>query len=720
MLSFFKKMSLSWKISILISCNLLLLVSIFLQTYMVSLEQNTDALIINMAGRQRMLTQKMSKDLLEYVLRWTAVFGVDISEKDDVAVELVKDSTAATVKMFDTTLSALVDGGRIPLSVDSLSKPIPPAGSPELLSQLNEVRILWKPFKKTLNGILLSEDVNSPKTLAGISYITGNNVKLLKEMNKAVKLFEKNAAKRADKVRNVQVFSIISGAILFFLSIFFTKKLISAPLERITKAAQDISTGDIETEIDVYGHDEVGKLADAFRVMVLSQKEKVETAERIAKGDLSVDVNISSDKDCLGKALNCMVGSLSTMMSKLKETADKVHAGFNNLSEASHSLSNGSNEQAVSLGKVTSAMTEIGAQTQTNAENAKQASKLANTTREVAKSGNEQMKSMVEAMSEISNSSKNIAKIIKVIDDIAFQTNLLALNAAVEAARAGKYGKGFAVVAGEVRSLAGRSAKAAKETAELIDGSLGKIDDGTRTANKTSDVLQVIVNDIFDVAGLVNEISSASNEQALGIAQVNQDLINMDKITSQNVVSAGETALASEELYTLSVKLKDVVSGSKTTGIEAKSNVATYSSQTAHPEAVLLTGTAKWDESYSVNVKDIDEQHKKLFSLLNAVICANNKNESVDSIVDELVDYTVKHFSFEEGLLKEYNYPDFSKHKQIHGALLKRATSILQSMDTGNVDTVNNLIEFLINWIVNHIKGTDMKYKEFFNKNGKF
>jgi len=718
MLNVFEKMSLSWKISILISCNLLLLVSIFLQTYMVSIEQKSDAVIINMAGRQRMLTQKVSKDLLHYLLRGTVEFKADNSGQGKVA-ELAKKSATATAKMFDTTLKALIEGGKIPLGGNKFTKLIPPAHTTELLSQLGKVTILWRPFKKNMDNILLSKDTRTPEIMSNIEYIIGRNIELLKEMNKAVKLFEKSANKRANKVKSVQLFSLISGAMLFLLGIFFTRKCISKPLEHITKAAEDISNGNINTEINVHGHDEIGSLAAAFRVMIFSQKEKVKTAEKIAMGDLSVDVKISSDKDSLGEALNCMVGSLSTMMGKLRETANKVHAGFNSLSEASNALSNGSNEQAISLEKVTSAMTEIGAQTQTNAENAKQASKVVNNTREVAKSGNEQMKNMVEAMTEISTSSKNIAKIIKVIDDIAFQTNLLALNAAVEAARAGKYGKGFAVVAGEVRSLAGRSAKAAKETAELIDGSLKKIEGGTETANKTSDVLQVIVNDIFDVAGLVNEISSASNEQALGIAQVNQDLISMDKITSQNVTSAGETALASEELYTLSVKLKDAMEGSNTgVGIEAKS--AAYVSADSASETALLTGNARWDESYSVNIRDIDEQHKKLLSLLNSVVLANNNGESVDSVVDELVDYTVKHFGFEEGLLSEHGYPDIGKHKQIHGALIKRATSIIGSMDTNSTDSVEKLIEFLVSWIVNHIKGTDMKYREFLNKKGVF
>jgi methyl-accepting chemotaxis protein len=195
-----------------------------------------------------------------------------------------------------------------------------------------------------------------------------------------------------------------------------------------------------------------------------------------------------------------------------------------------------------------------------NAENATQANQLAAQAKLSAEKGEEQMGNMVKAMNDINQSASGISKIIKAIDEIAFQTNLLALNAAVEAARAGKHGKGFTVVAEEVRNLAQRSAAAAKETAEMIEGSIKKTEVGAKIAEETSNALQEIVAGSTKVTDLIGEIASASKEQAQGISQINQGLSQVDQVTQQVTASAEESASASEELSSQSLQLKQMLS----------------------------------------------------------------------------------------------------------------------------------------------------------------
>ena len=204
-------------------------------------------------------------------------------------------------------------------------------------------------------------------------------------------------------------------------------------------------------------------------------------------------------------------------------------------------------------------MSEIAAQTKQNALNANHANELATAAREQGVKGNALMQQMLAAMTGINDASAGISKIIKVIDEIAFQTNILALNAAVEAARAGQHGKGFAVVAEEVRSLASRSARAAKETTELIEGSIQKVADGTQLANQTAESLRQILDEAAHTAALLGEIAAASNEQATGIAQVNQGINLVAQVTQTNTATAEQSAAASEELASQADILKSMV-----------------------------------------------------------------------------------------------------------------------------------------------------------------
>ena len=251
-----------------------------------------------------------------------------------------------------------------------------------------------------------------------------------------------------------------------------------------------------------------------------------------------------------------MVSNINDAICTINYSAEQVATGSKQVSLSGQELSQGSVKQASSLKELTSSMTQIAAQTKQNAINANQ---LAIIARDNAISGNQQMQEMLSAMTEIHNSSINIYKIIKVIDEIAFQTNILSLNAAVDA-RAGQQGKGFSVVAEEVRNLAIRSANAAKETTEMIECSTKKVDLDTKIAHETAQALNKIANDVTTATQLLGNISEASNEQSTGIAQIDIAINQVSQVVQTNSSTAEESASASEELSEQAELLKQVVS----------------------------------------------------------------------------------------------------------------------------------------------------------------
>ncbi len=341
-------------------------------------------------------------------------------------------------------------------------------------------------------------------------------------------------------------------------------------------------------------------MMEAVRVP-LEEVGKVLQAAADGALTMSVTGEYKGAFDLLKTNLNTTISSLNNALVLVSDAVMQVNSGAEQISDASQSLSQGATEQASSLEEITSSVTEIASQTKTNAENANQANNLAETVRQAAEKGSGQMTQMLGAMESINASSQQIAKIIKVIDDIAFQTNLLALNAAVEAARAGRHGKGFAVVADEVRNLAGRSAKAAKETTELIESSGSKTAAGMQVANATAESFKDIVSGIEKTHHLVGEIAAASNEQAQGVSQVNIGLGQVDQVTQQNTANAEETASAAEELSSQATHLQGLVGRFK---LRSQTTAPTSSSPRPNKGRALKSGTVPSAGGHTVTSTD--------------------------------------------------------------------------------------------------------------------
>ena len=275
--------------------------------------------------------------------------------------------------------------------------------------------------------------------------------------------------------------------------------------------------------------------------------------------DLEISREYKGDFVEMKESINEIVGSFNEMLTEINNAAMQVAGGASQVSQSAQELSQGSTEQASSIDEITASMARISEQTRTNAENANTANALSQEVESNATVGNEQMKEMLGAMTEINDASSSIANIIKVIDEIAFQTNILALNAAVEAARAGEHGKGFAVVAEEVRNLAARSANAAKETTVLIEDSIEKVQAGTEIARKTSSALDSIVTGIADATNLVSNIADASNDQAAAITQIDEGIHQVSIVTQGNAATSEESAAASEEMTAQAESLQDLI-----------------------------------------------------------------------------------------------------------------------------------------------------------------
>jgi methyl-accepting chemotaxis protein len=380
------------------------------------------------------------------------------------------------------------------------------------------------------------------------------------------------SAEELDKKADAIVAQGIITGIVFEVMIIglgvYVARAIGINLKKIVGAIKIVSDGGIEVAIEKDSNDEFGEIIDAINEMVDSVKHDARIAYNISEGDLSMDITPRTDIDVLGMAFKKLVDDNNHILGNIREASMQVTTGSEQVASASQSLAQGSTEQASSLEQITASIGDIADRTKANAEQANNANKLVYEAKEGALKGNVQMGEMIEAMQDINHASENISKIIKVIDDIAFQTNILALNAAVEAARAGSHGKGFAVVAEEVRNLAGKSAQAANETAELIEDSISKIIKGSKLAEDTAKALETIVGNIEQIVGVISNIATASNEQATAITQIDQAIGQVSQVVQSNSATSEQCAAASEELSNQAMRLRELIAKFKLKAVE--------------------------------------------------------------------------------------------------------------------------------------------------------
>jgi len=369
-------------------------------------------------------------------------------------------------------------------------------------------------------------------------------------------------ASGADYRNNLITVIVVS---VFFIAVSITLTRLFAKAFRDNMEAVDtystkLANGETDFKIEDYGIAEFAHVYESYEKILEYNRTNAVIAESIADGDLTVDAVVKSEKDLLGNSLAKLLKKNNEVLSGIRESSYQLTTGAEQVAAASQTLAQGSTEQASAIEEITVSMKDIEHMSQDNAKQANSASEIVVDTKNAASLGNGRMDQMKVAMEEINLSSEKIGKIIKVIDDISFQTNILALNAAVEAARAGTHGKGFAVVAEQIRELAGKSAQAAAETAEMIDDSIVKVHKGTKLTDDTAKALNDIMTGIDRVVDITESIAKASQDQAVAVSQIDQAINQVSMVVQNNSATSEECAAASEELSGQSLALREMIS----------------------------------------------------------------------------------------------------------------------------------------------------------------
>lgn len=369
-------------------------------------------------------------------------------------------------------------------------------------------------------------------------------------------------------ISDLTIIIITSLLVAVVLGLYIVISIV-VPLGKLNRVTSALAKGNLDAKLDINSKDEVGQLAKSMGLLTDRLKSYIqyideisELLDELGRGNLDLVFKNSYEGDFekIKGALTNTSEMLNQTLSQISIAADQVSSGSDQVSSGAQSLAQGATEQASSIEELSATINEVSAQIVKTAENAASAKQISIESSNATQHGKVKMQQMIASMTEISDTSKEIGKIIKTIDDIAFQTNILALNAAVEAARAGTSGKGFAVVAEEVRNLAGKSAESAKNTAALIEKSIKAVAQGSVIASETAVSLDVVVQSAEKLEKIIQYIANTSAEQAVSIKQVDIGVDQISTVVQTNSATAEESAAASEELSSQSELLANLIS----------------------------------------------------------------------------------------------------------------------------------------------------------------